>query len=278
MRVYLYGSFQDGTRPNRVSKDVNFGDRIIYQTVSGFLEKCGFEVDFILPNEDDKICTLTDADRLVIGGGGLIHSMLLNQPSIEISKARKAVFGLGINWENGTKPPTIRDLTSTAAFLKGIPFLMVRDWQTKAFIRSDRAQVCPDVSLLHWIGDSEPGKERALVAHSALQPREGEVLISFNSVHTTENSEAIIDPVQLRRFGHIRTSSYHGMLLAFTVNATAEVYVHNVKQQAFFSSYWDHLDIEERDGALLVKCKDPGWFKSEVENGLERLAVHLEKG
>ena len=276
-KVFLYGAFRDNTRSSCVCQDVNFGDLTIYQTMKRFLTKESFSVDYILPNEIEKLAALSTSDWLVIGGGGVIHPDLLNTPAIIKCAAKKAVFGIGINWEHNTRYKTIKGLRDSSRFLKDIPFVCVRDYQTKEFLGINHAFVYPDVILSNWIGEAPAGVEKAVVITDTLFSRDGENSICFNSFHARDGAKNIDSISQLIRFGHVRSRNYHGMLLAFVVNATAEIYDHNVKHDAFLRSYADKLDIRYADETAIVRCKHQKWFCDGANKSLGLLVEFLKE-
>jgi hypothetical protein len=276
-KVFLYGAFRDNTRSSCVCQDINFGDLTIYQTMKRFLTKESFVVDYILPNEIEKLSVLDTNDWLVIGGGGVIHPDLLNTPAIIKCAAKKAVFGIGINWEHGTRYKTIKELRDSSSFLKNIPFVCVRDYKTREFLGVNHALVYPDVILSNWIGETSAGVEKAVVITDTLFSRDSEDSICFYSFHARDGAKNIGSISQLIRFGYIRSRNYHGMLLAFVVNATAEIYDHNVKHDAFLRSYADKLDIRYTDETTIVRCKNPKWFYDEANKSLELLLRFLKQ-
>jgi hypothetical protein len=67
------------------------------------------------------------------------------------------------------------------------------------------------------------------------------------------------------------------MLLAFVVNATAEIYDHNVKHDAFLRSYADKLDIRYADETAIVRCKHQKWFCDGANKSLGLLVEFLKQ-
>lgn len=275
-KVFLYGAYQDGTMPSLVATDVNFGDVTIQRTLTKVLTAAGFVVEPVLPDDNDKLAAITKDDLLVIGGGGLLHPNCLNRPALEVCPAKKAVFGVGINWENDTGRQTVKDLQEVAGFFVDIPFVVVRDWQTKAMLRLEHAKVCPDPVLANWIGPGEPGTEKALAIDHGLEAGPDEKLICLRKLYWDGKAELITDIQQLAKFGRIRTSAYHGMLLSLVVNATADVHMHNVKQEAFLMSYWDKLQVTYNKGFVTVSSTEQAWFKAEADKHLTMLVDYLK--
>jgi len=275
-KVFLYGAYQDGTMPSNVATDVNFGDVTIQRTLTKVLTGAGFVVEPVLPDDNDKLLAITKDDYLVIGGGGLLHPNCLNRPALEPCQAKKAVFGVGINWENGTNRQTVKDLQEVAGFFADIPFVVVRDWQTKAVLRLEHAKVCPDPVLSNWIGPGEPGTEKALAIDHGLEAEPDEKTICLRKLYWDQKAELITDIGQLTKFGRIRTSAYHGMLLSLVVNATADVYVHNAKHEAFLMSYWDKLDVTYGANFVSVSSTKQEWFKAEADKHLAMLVDYLK--
>lgn len=259
MKIRLYGAFQDGTRISRISTDVCFGDRIICETLRKNLSCISSNIDFILPDDNERLAEMSPKDVLVIGGGGLIHPELLNVSGIKACKARKAVFGVGINWDLTTPYWTIRRLSEIVErCFRDIPFICVRDWQTKAFLRMDRVRVCPDVIFLNWDKNVKTGSERAVIDDFKFKKESNETSINFHKIHAKEGSEIITSLDQLKRFGSIRTLSYHGMLAPLVLGSNADVTIVNVKQEAFLLSYWDKLNILGHEGnRIIMSCADP---------------------
>jgi hypothetical protein len=274
--VFLYGCFQDGTRESGVSTDINFGDLLIYELIKRELTLNGFFVDFLLPDEVSKIESLSKDDFLVIGGGGLIHPNCLNASAINNCLADKSVFGIGINWELDTPNDEIQNLHDNCSFLKSLDFIAVRDCQTKEFIGASHAMVFPDVVLSQWVGERAiAGEKKAMICAPTLTPENGEERICFNSVLFEPGCRKATSIKDFYEFGIVRTSAYHGMLLALSVNATAFVTVHNVKQTAFFESFKDRLCIQETDNYLAVSGKDMAWLSNEATRGVEGLVRYL---
>lgn len=276
-QVYLYGAFQNGTRPSVVCTDISFGDLLIYETMRAAIEYAGHTVDFILPDDADRLASLMEDDVLVLGGGGIIHPFMLNRELIEGCKARKALFGVGINWAVGTARGAVHDMGILWDFVQAIPLVIVRDWQTKAFLRRADSHVVPDVSFLNWSPEFKPGDQRAVVlGHEVDQQEPLEVVLCMNKARERENVENVTTIRQFSRFNYVRSNAYHAMIIALMYGATADIKIHNVKQDAFLDSYADKLYVEYvGETGAKVKCKDQRWFYDEVRKGMDLLVSYI---
>jgi len=272
MRAFLYGGFQDGHRVSEVCTDINLGDRSIYWALSSGLVRAGLEVDFVLPDEKDRIGSLDEGDLLVIGGGGLFEGYLLDPQVIRKSPAKKIVVGAGVNWSRKMPPAALFGIQLQAQeALAGIPVVMVRDLQTKAFLRIDSAAVFPDLAWALW-KPSEPKKDGAAAVVSAeIRERSDETPIKLNLIHRPDLAMAS-GWEDFRPFKTVRTDSYHGMIFSLMAGATAEVTLQNVKQESFLLSYADRLTvIPNADGAVSVTCRDPEWFFRQAQESIRRV-------
>ena len=272
-RILIYGAFQDGTRPSIYSTDVCFGDRLIYSTMKRYLENLPVDIDFVLPDDRERMLSLRNCDYLIIGGGGLLHPNMLQYDNIHDCKAIKAVFDIGINWDYSTPSKTINEIKTNASFMKDIQFFTVRDFQTKEFLGIDHIRVYPDISFLNWIGALPSGKEKAYIAASpAERANADERLIYFHRLNESPESEKIVSFEQLKKFGNLRGVAYHGMLLSFALNATYDMHLTNVKHDAFISSYSNKLDIKVLgNNHIIVKCNDPEYFFNRAKESIDSL-------
>ena len=277
MKIRIYGAFQDGTRASAASTDVCFGDRLIFETLRENLAGVSEDIDFVLPDEKEKVGSLGSGDVLIIGGGGLIHPNLLSAPVIKSCRARKAVFGVGINWGVACPLWTIYQLSEIAeSCFKDIPFVCVRDFQTKAFLRMERARVCPDVIFLNWKEGQKTGNEKAVIEDGELKVEQGEAILSFHKQYSTNTSLAVTSLDQLKRFGSIRTISYHGMLAPLVLGSIADVTMINVKQAAFFMSYKDKLQILKHDNnRFILRCTKPEDLFRSVKAEFQELVSYI---
>lgn len=270
-KIYLYGSFQDGSRPSKVSTEINFGDLTVFRTMKNHFVEAGFDVDYILPDDSVRLTSLNAGDLLVIGGGGLLHPMMLNKPDLDKCRATKAVYGIGINWEMDTPRSIIQGLLEVSMFIRDIPFVVVRDWQTRAFLRIENAEIFPDPVMANMPCSGSGTAKAVIVAPNMETGRPEEEEIYFNSQYLTKDRHMVSDLRELWKYGHIRTSAFHGMLLGLMADATVEALIHNVKQESFLMTYWDKLEIIHDGKWVTVRCKDRKWFNEEAERGLRSL-------
>ncbi len=261
MRAYLYGGFQDGSRESSVCTDINLGDRAIYNALASGLAAAGHEVDFVLPDEVEKITSLEEKDLLVLGGGGLFEGHLLDPEVIQKSKARKVVVGAGVNWLTTTFPWSVLAIQRQARkALVGIKLVLVRDYRTQAFLGTAHASVFPDLAWAAWAPGKQRGTSAAAVVSAEIGERAGETPIRLNRQYRGDLPMAS-GWEDFCAYNLVRTNSYHGMLFALMAGAIADVTIRNVKQEAFLMSYADHLAMRwNTEDTVSVSCPDPEWF------------------